>query len=50
MTNRPGRIKRELDIQLSEGHDSPLHAREAPEFSAYFKQIWKELDINVDRS
>lgn len=50
MTNRPGRIKRELNIALSCGNESPLHAREAPEFSAYFKQIWKELDINVERS
>lgn len=50
MTNRPGKIKREIKITLSCGNESPLHAREAPEFSAYFKQIWKELDINVGRS
>jgi NitT/TauT family transport system ATP-binding protein len=47
MTNRPGRIKAEFTIELSSGHDSPLKARESPEFSTYFKQIWQELDINV---
>jgi NitT/TauT family transport system ATP-binding protein len=48
MTNRPGRIKAEFAIELSSGHDSPLRAREAPEFSTYFTRIWQELDINVD--
>jgi len=50
MTNRPGRVKRELGIALSSDDASPLHAREAPEFSAYFKQIWQELEINVARA
>ncbi|MEX2281784.1 MAG: ABC transporter ATP-binding protein [Gemmatimonadota bacterium] len=47
MSNRPGRIKTEYNIELSSGHDSPLMARESPEFSAYFTRIWKELDINI---
>jgi NitT/TauT family transport system ATP-binding protein len=47
MTNRPGRVKTQIEVTLSTGHDSPLRAREAPEFSAYFARIWKELDIDV---
>jgi NitT/TauT family transport system ATP-binding protein len=48
MTAGPGRVKTDMRIELSTGHDSPLKAREAPEFSAYFSAIWKELDISVD--
>ncbi len=48
MTAGPGRVKTEIQIDLSTGHDSPLKAREAPEFSSYFSAIWKELDISVD--
>ena len=47
MTKRPGRVKADLEIALSTGHDSPIEARQAPEFSAYFTKIWKELDIHV---
>jgi len=49
MTDRPGRVKSEMDIVLSSGHESPIKARESPEFSAYFAKIWEELDINFAR-
>jgi NitT/TauT family transport system ATP-binding protein len=49
MTNRPGRVKTEVPIELSTGHDSPLKARESPEFSSYFAKIWGELNVGAAR-
>ncbi len=40
---RPGRIKALLPIQFSPEYDRPLARRNAPDFSAYFNQLWKEL-------
>jgi NitT/TauT family transport system ATP-binding protein len=47
MSNRPGRIKIEIEIRLPEGGGSPLRGRQSPEFGEYFTRIWQELDINV---
>lgn len=45
LSNRPARIKRILDIDLTlEGGRTPMTARDAPEFRAYCKAIWKELE------
>lgn len=49
MTGRPGRVKTEMNIELATGHDSPLRARESPEFSSYFAEIWEELNITLAR-
>lgn len=47
MTKRPGRVKTEMDISLETGHESPLKARESPEFSAYFARIWEQLNVGT---
>jgi NitT/TauT family transport system ATP-binding protein len=48
MSNRPGRIKDIIEIELTcEENRSPIKLREAPEFRHYFNKIWKELDIHV---
>lgn len=40
---RPGRVKNILSLHFSSDADSPLKRRNAPEFSSYFNQLWKEL-------
>lgn len=43
LTKRPGRIKGIVDITFSSDYARPLERRNAPEFSTYFNQLWKEL-------
>lgn len=43
LTGRPAQIKAEFDIHLTLPDDSLLAARKAPEYAAYFNQIWEEL-------
>jgi len=51
LTNRPGRIKREIKIELTmeDGRvpAKPSEGRNAREFAAYYQRIWKEL-MNYD--
>jgi NitT/TauT family transport system ATP-binding protein len=47
LSRRPATIKSIFDIQLTCVQHTPLKTREAPEFRAYFKAIWEELDIHV---
>ncbi|HLS54009.1 MAG TPA: ABC transporter ATP-binding protein [Tissierellaceae bacterium] len=48
LSKRPGTIKDIIDIKLTFTEDeTPIKAREAPEFRHYFNRIWKELDIHV---
>ncbi|MGO1371497.1 MAG: ABC transporter ATP-binding protein [Senegalia sp. (in: firmicutes)] len=49
LTNRPGKIKDVIDINLTcpDCERSPMNSREAPEFKDYFNKIWKELDVHV---
>lgn len=44
LSPRPARVKKELPIRLTLEDDSPLAARNAPEFSDYFNVLWKELN------
>jgi NitT/TauT family transport system ATP-binding protein len=50
MSRRPGRVKSDHAISFA-GKDgarpTPLAARNAPEFNAYFNTLWQELDIHV---
>ena len=46
LTKRPGRIKAVLPISFGERWMRPLERRNAPEFSSYFNQVWKELQSN----
>lgn len=43
LTKRPATVKRELDIHLTLADDSPLAARNAPEFKEYFNELWEEI-------
>ncbi len=43
LTARPGRVKTILNIDFGPGAERPLERRNAPEFSNYFNQLWKEL-------
>lgn len=47
LSSRPGKVKNIIDINLSLENNvrSPFLSRSAPEFSAYFNQIWKELAL-----
>ena len=43
LTSRPGQVKAVMDIRFAPEFDRPLSRRNAPEFSSYFNQLWKEL-------
>ncbi len=47
LSNRPATVKNIHEINLSMDTHSSLKAREDKEFSGYFNQIWKELDVHV---
>lgn len=46
LSKRPAIIKNILELNLCSKYNSPLKAREAPEFRLYFNKIWEELDID----
>lgn len=43
LTSRPGQVKSIIDVNFAPEYDRPLARRNAPEFSAYFNQLWKEM-------
>lgn len=43
LSKRPATVKKEIHIQLTLQDDSPLAARNAPEFADYFKLLWEEM-------
>ena len=43
LSRRPGKVKAVFPISFPEKYDTPLKRRNAPEFSGYFHQVWKEL-------
>ncbi len=43
LSKRPAIVKKEIPIRLTLQDDSPLAARNAPEFQSYFNQLWEEL-------
>lgn len=50
MSKRPGRVKAEHEIRFGKDgavRPKPFEARNQPEFSDYFNQIWGELEIHV---
>lgn len=46
LTRRPARLKREYAIDLKLRR-SPLQVRESPDFSRYFRDIWRDLDVHL---
>ena len=43
LTGRPATVKKQMDIHLTITENTPLAARNAPEFSGYFNQLWEEM-------
>lgn len=43
LSKRPATIKKSIDVQLTLLDNSPLAARNAPEFKNYFSLLWKEI-------
>lgn len=43
LSRRPATVKCELPIHLTLADDSPLAARNAPEFNSYFNRLWEEI-------
>jgi NitT/TauT family transport system ATP-binding protein len=51
LSRRPGRIKSNHTIRFGSAGDvrpTPLAARNAPEFNAYFSTLWQELEVHVE--
>ena len=51
LSRRPGRVKSEHSIRFAstgQARPAPLAARDAPEFSVYFKTLWQELEVHVE--
>ena len=46
LTSRPGRMKGIVPVSFGDGYVRPLERRNTPEFSAYFNQVWKELQTH----
>ncbi len=47
LSHRPAVVRSIIPIKFDLAERSPLKCREQPEFSRYFNQIWKELDVHV---
>ncbi len=43
LSSRPARVKSVMEVSFGPEFDRPLARRNAPEFSAYFNELWKEL-------
>ncbi len=43
LSSRPATVKKIITISFASEFDRPLSRRNAPEFSSYFNQLWKEL-------
>lgn len=47
LSKRPAQVKNIHPICFAAENETPMQAREAPEFRQYFNAIWKELDVHV---
>ena len=43
LSGRPARVKRQMHVKLTLSDNSPLAARNAPEFQDYFNKLWEDL-------
>ena len=41
--SRPGHVAGIMEIRFDTQYDRPLSRRNAPDFSVYFNQLWKEI-------
>ncbi len=45
-TKRPATVKKIYDIKLTD-KSTPIHNRKCKEFSTYYDQIWRDLDVHL---
>ena len=43
LSGRPAVVKNQMSVSLTLGDDSPLAARNAPEFQQYFNRLWEDM-------
>lgn len=46
LTKRPSTVKKIYDIELTD-KTSPINNRKCLEFSTYYDQIWRDLDVHL---
>jgi len=46
LTKRPATVKKIYDIHLTD-KKNPIHNRKCKEFSTYYDQIWRDLDVHL---
>lgn len=46
LSKRPATVKKIYDIQLTD-KSNPIHNRKCEEFSIYYDQIWRDLDVHI---
>ena len=46
LTKRPATIKNIYEIKLT-NKSTPIHNRKCIEFSDYYDQIWRDLDVHI---
>jgi len=46
LSKRPANIKKVYDVKLS-NKTTPINNRGCPEFSSYYDQIWRDLDVSI---
>ena len=50
-TERPARVKKEYEIIFNElqGERTPMKCRSTLEFGEYFRDIWRDLDVDEEK-
>jgi len=46
LTKRPGKIKKIYNVKLSD-KSTPINNRKCKEFSKYYDELWRDLDVNI---
>ena len=46
LTKRPATVKKIYDINLTD-KSIPIHNRKCKEFSTYYDEIWRDLDVHL---
>ena len=47
LSKRPATVKKIYEIHLTD-KQGPIHNRKCPEFSVYYDQIWRDLDVHIE--
>lgn len=46
LTKRPAKIKKIYKVELSD-KSTPINNRKCKEFSKYYDELWRDLDVNI---